>query len=175
MSNSKIETWKGMKTNPANITSFARAKGMWWNNHRPTIQLLLDNDEKYHESALLQMIPCMEKVYALENNLSNKSRVSLAKVAKRFFPDWEEELCDLYRKHVANGLKHDSFVRPHSFSVKSSWGNNERYSFFPVHIAITVTFMHPEYGEQKTLHINKLSFWEKLHPQIDEFYGEMTR
>ncbi|MCY3863999.1 MAG: hypothetical protein OXG68_01025 [Chloroflexi bacterium] len=172
MSYREIKTWKGMKTTSANISNFARAKETWWCKHRPSIMLLLDADENFHDTALLLMIPCMEKVYALENNLSNKSNVSLAEVVKRFFPYWDEEQCDLFRKYVANGLKHDSFVRPHSFSVTSS-AKDEARPFLP--ISIKVSFHHPEFGEQTTLSIDKVSFWNRLYPQIDNFYSEMWK
>ncbi|MCY3797671.1 MAG: hypothetical protein OXG84_07680 [Chloroflexi bacterium] len=159
-----------MKTTSTNITNFARAKEAWWRTHRRSIMLLLDADENFHDTALLQMIPCMEKVYALENNLSKNSKVSLAKVVKRFFPYWDEQQCDLFRKHVANGLKHDSFVRPHSFWVEDV--TEEKGPFrFPA--PIVVTLERQGFGKKSTLLIDKIAFWNALYPQIDKFYGEM--
>lgn len=158
-------------TQAAYVSNFARAKEMWWNSHRPSIMHLLEGDKKFHDTALLQMIPCMEKVFTLEKPRIAGRNVSLAKVVKRFFPDWEEDQCELFRKYVANGLKHDSFARPHSFSVTSSW-EDEDWPFRPM--VIKVAFEHPNFGVGKTLLIDKVLFWDALYPQIDKFYGEMT-
>lgn len=158
-------------TQTAYVSNFARAKEMWWRSHRPSIMHLLDGDKNFHDTALLQMIPCMEKMYTLENPRNVGRTVSLAKVAKRFFPGWDDDQCELFRKYVANGLKHDSFTRPHSFSVTSSWAD-EGWPFRPM--VSKISFDHPNFGLEETLLIDKELFWNALYPQIDRFYGEMT-
>ena len=155
------------KAQAEHVNKFIRAKEAWRRKHRPSIVLLLESGEDFHDTALLQMIPCMEMVFALENPTKSSTNVSLAAVVKRFFPFWDEQQCELFRKHVANGLKHDSFIRPHSVTVTSSRKDEDR-PFLPTTMALT--FEHPEFGEATTLFIDKVSFWRTLHPQIDSFY-----
>lgn len=159
----------------------AAAKAMWWSCYRPSIQMLFDTDKNLHDAALLLMVPCMEKVFTLENPQFKKRTVPYGEVLLRFFPYLGKEECELFRQRVANGLKHDSFIRSEIFDLK--YPGSERYEHIPISLLkcwISDTVVQdfdelPEDEKMTFLVINKASFWEAVYPQIDDFYGETSQ
>ena len=157
----------------------AMARTMWWRCFRPSIVVLIETDENYHDAALLLLVPCMEKVYAIEHPQYKNRRVPYGKVVQRFFPYLGEEECDLFRRRVANGLKHDSFIRTEILELK--YPGIEQFEHLPISLFqcwISETEVEdfdelPEDEKMSFLVINKLRFWEAVYPQIDEFYGEI--
>ena len=160
----------------------------WFVYWRPQIENLMSGSKENYVAALMLMIPCMERVYTLKNPDADHYRqkkhgknikpVPIESVFKEFFtnenPQEYDQIIRTVAIGLANGLKHDSFIRD---EIHLSDELVARHRSGVTGDAIDSAWYLPRTQAIVSMKDGRVaiapsSFWIVVRRQIDKFYLE---